>query len=83
MRAGRSIELSTREFDLLVTLARNAEQVFTRNQLLDLVWGQDRDVTPATVETYVSYLRAKLETQGETALIQTVRGVGYTLRSER
>jgi DNA-binding response OmpR family regulator len=83
VRAGRTIELSTREFDLLVTLARNAEQVFTRNQLLDLVWGQDRDVTPATVETYVSYLRAKLETAGETPLIQTVRGVGYTLRNER
>ena len=79
-RAGKSLELSTREFDLLVTLARNPEKVFTRSQLLDLVWGIDRDVTPATVETYISYLRAKVDIVGVHPIIQTVRGVGYSMR---
>jgi DNA-binding response OmpR family regulator len=82
-RSGRTLELSTREFDLLLTLARHPEQVFTRSQLLDLVWGIDRDVTPATVETYISYLRAKVDVAGEPRLIQTLRGVGYSMRIER
>ena len=82
-RAGRSLELSTREFDLLLTLTRHPEQVFTRSQLLDLVWGIDRDVTPATVETYISYLRAKVDVAGSPRLIQTLRGVGYSMRVER
>ncbi len=82
-RAGRTLELSTREFDLLLTLARHPEQVFSRSQLLDLVWGIDRDVTPATVETYISYLRAKVDVVGSPRLIQTLRGVGYSMRVER
>lgn len=81
-RAGLPIELSAREFDLLLTLARHPEQVFTRTQLLDLVWGVDRDVTPATVETYISYLRSKMD-DGERPLIQTLRGVGYTMSLTR
>jgi two-component system response regulator MprA len=60
---------------------RHPEQVFTRTQLLDLVWGVDRDVVPNTVETYVSYLRAKLDSGEAVKLIQTLRGVGYTLRA--
>jgi len=79
-RGKRAVELSAREFDLLLTLVRAPERVFTRSQLLDLVWGEDRDVTPATVETYISYLRNKLEGNGDAPLIQTVRGVGYSLR---
>ncbi len=82
MRAGKSIVLSTREFDLLLTLARHPEQVFTRSQLLDLVWGMDRDVTPATVETYISYLRAKVDAIGACRLIHTMRGIGYALRMD-
>jgi DNA-binding response OmpR family regulator len=79
-RDGRRIELSNREFDLLVTLINRPEQVFTRSQLLDLVWGIDRDVTPATVETYISYLRAKIDADHPVKLIQTLRGAGYTLK---
>jgi DNA-binding response OmpR family regulator len=79
-RNGRRIELSHREFDLLVTLMNRPEQVFSRSQLLDLVWGIDRDVTPATVETYISYLRAKVDADESVKLIQTLRGIGYTLR---
>ncbi len=80
-RGNRRVELSTREFDLLLTFVRHPEQVFTRSQLLDLVWGVDRDVVPNTVETYVSYLRAKLDSGEAVKLIQTLRGVGYTLRA--
>ena len=82
-RAGKSLELSTREFDLLLALARHPEQVFSRAQLLDLVWGIDRDVTPATVETYISYLRSKVDVPAAPRLIHTLRGVGYTMRLER
>jgi len=80
-RGNRRVELSTREFDLLVTLVRNPEHVFTRSQLLDLVWGVDRDVVPNTVETYISYLRAKIDSGEAVKLIHTLRGVGYALRT--
>lgn len=80
-RGTRRVELSTREFDLLLTLVRNPEHVFTRSQLLDLVWGVDRDVVPNTVETYISYLRAKIDSGEAVKLIHTLRGVGYSLRT--
>ena len=80
-RGTRRVELSTREFDLLLTFVRNPERVFTRSELLDLVWGVDRDIVPNTVETYISYLRAKLESGQPVRLIQTMRGVGYALRA--
>ena len=80
-RGSRRIDLSTREFDLLVTFVRNPEAVFTRSMLLDLVWGVDRDIVPNTVETYISYLRAKIDSNESVRLIQTLRGVGYSLRA--
>ena len=80
-RGTRRIELSSREFDLLLTFARNPERVFTRSELLDLVWGVDRDIVPNTVETYISYLRAKIDSGEPVRLIQTMRGVGYALRA--
>lgn len=79
-RAGRFIDLSTREFDLLVALARRPGRVFTRDDLLDIVWGIDRDVSPNTVETYISYLRTKIDNGFDRRLIRTIRGVGYALR---
>lgn len=82
-RGTRRIELSSREFDLLLVLVRNAERVFTRSELLDLVWGPERDVGPSTVETYVSYLRSKVDVSGAARLIHTIRGAGYTLRCEQ
>jgi len=82
-RGARRIELSTREFELLLTFVRHPEHVFTRSQLLDLVWGVDRDVVPNTVETYVSYLRAKLDSGEGVKLIQTLRGVGYAMRAQQ
>ena len=81
-RDGRRIDLSMREYDLLVALMRSPNRVFTREQLLDLVWGSDREVGTGTVETYISYLRAKIDSPPRKKLIHTVRGVGYALREE-
>jgi DNA-binding response OmpR family regulator len=80
-RGNRRIDLSPREFDLLRVFAEHAEEVLTRSQLLDLVWGIDRDVIPNTVETYVSFLRAKIDSGEPVKLIQTLRGSGYQLRA--
>jgi DNA-binding response OmpR family regulator len=80
-RARRRVDLSPREFDLLRAFAERPETVLTRSELLDLVWGIDRDVIPNTVETYVSYLRAKIDSGESVKLIQTLRGVGYTLKA--
>ena len=80
MRGDTQIDLSTREFDLLATLMRRPRRVFTRDELLDLVWGSDREVAAATVETYISYLRAKIDRTADKKLLRTIRGVGYALR---
>ncbi len=80
-RGPRRIELTSREFDLLLAFVRNPEHVFSRAQLLDLVWGVDRDVAQNTVETYVSYLRAKIDSGEDVKLIHTLRGVGYAMRA--
>jgi DNA-binding response OmpR family regulator len=79
-RGAKFINLSTREFDLLAALARRPRRVFTRDELIHLVWGNDRDTSTQTVETYISYLRGKVDEAAQRALIQTVRGVGYVLR---
>jgi DNA-binding response OmpR family regulator len=80
IRGGKEIALSAREYDLLVTLLRNPHRVFSRDQLLDQVWGTERFVGPGAVETYISYLRAKIDQGFPSRLIQTHRGAGYSLR---
>jgi DNA-binding response OmpR family regulator len=79
-RGGRELSLSTREFDLAATLLRRPRRVFTRDELLDLVWGVDREVTRGTVDSYISYLRVKIDAPPARPLIHTVRGVGYVMR---
>ncbi|MER6571138.1 response regulator transcription factor [Streptomyces sp. NPDC001093] len=81
-RDGRPLDLTRREFELLEVLARNAGLVLTRDQLLERVWGYDFDVRTDAVDTFVSYLRRKLEAQGQPRLIHTVRGVGFVLREQ-
>jgi two-component system response regulator MprA len=76
-RAGRELELSPREVDLLELLLRNRGQVVTRELAVERVWGGRGAVGSNSVDRYVSYLRAKL---GEPGLIDTVRGVGFVLR---
>jgi len=78
-REGRRLDLSPLEYDLLVTLMRRPRRVFTREELLDQVWG-DADVGTGAVERYISYLRGKVDGGFDRPLIQTVRGAGYTLR---
>ena len=79
-RSNRTIHLSRREFELLLVLVRNPERVFSRADLLDSVWGADSDVTPAILDTYISYLRTKIDSGHDRKLIHTIRGVGYALR---
>ncbi|MGW7365149.1 response regulator transcription factor [Streptomyces sp. NPDC054841] len=79
---GEPLSLTRREFELLEVLARNAGIVLTRDQLLDRVWGYDFDVRTDAVDTFVSYLRRKLESGGRARLIHTVRGVGFVLRCD-
>lgn len=81
-RAGRKIDLSPLEYNLLITLLRRPRRVFTRDDLLEMVWGDEKDVTPAAVERYISYLRAKVDDGFDRRLVRTIRGVGYTLRAD-
>jgi two-component system OmpR family response regulator len=78
-RAGREIELTATEFKLLRYLLLNARRVLSKDQILDHVWNYDFGGNANIVETYVSYLRRKVDADGP-ALIHTVRGVGYSLR---
>ena len=81
-RAGAAVELTATEYRLLRYLLLNPRRVLTRAQLLDHVWEYDFDGDSRILETYVSYLRKKLDPHGP-SLIQTVRGVGYALRLPR
>jgi DNA-binding response OmpR family regulator len=79
--AGRRVELTPKEFELLAALAGTPGRVFVRDELLDLVWGQDGFVEPRTVDVHVARLRARFTGQGFAAPdIETVRGVGYRFR---
>ena len=79
-RATRKVELTKIEFDLLELFLHHPRQVLTRDQILDLVWGYNFDSGTNSLAVYIGYLRRKLEAEGETRLIQTIRGVGYALR---
>jgi two-component system OmpR family response regulator len=78
-RGERTIELTPTEFNLIRYLLVNARRVLSKAQILDHVWQYDFGGDPNVVETYISYLRKKIDRDG-TPLIHTVRGVGYTLR---
>jgi len=77
-RNDERIDLTAKEFALLAALMQRPGQVFSRSVLLDTVWGVPGEVSTSVVELYVSYLRRKLDRQGEPSRIRTVRGVGYT-----
>jgi two-component system, OmpR family, response regulator len=78
-RAGRAIDLTATEYRLLHYLRVNARKVLSRAQLLDHVWDYDFGGDSGVLETYISYLRKKVDAEGP-PLIHTVRGVGYTIR---
>jgi len=79
-RGGRPLDLTKTEYSLLEYLMRHPAKVLSREQILKDVWGFDFEPTSNTLDVYVMYLRRKLENRGEPRLIQTVRGLGYTLR---
>jgi phosphate regulon transcriptional regulator PhoB len=81
-RAGKPVTLSTLEFRLIYFLAARPDRVFTRDQLLDAVWGTERFVTPRSVDVYVRRLREKIEADPENPVhLKTVRGAGYLFES--
>ena len=82
MRGGRPIRLTRTEFAMLETFLRNPRIVLTRTVMFEHVWGYDFGGASNGLDVYVSYLRRKLEANGEPRLLHTVRGVGYVLRED-
>jgi two-component system response regulator MprA len=78
-RAGRPLELTAKEFDLLELFMRHPRQVLTRDLIYDKVWGCDFGGESKSLEVYIRRLRAKMESDGAIPLLHTVRGVGYVL----
>jgi DNA-binding response OmpR family regulator len=76
-RDGDRVDLSSREFALLEYLMRNAGRVLSRVQILSAVWEYDFDPQSNVVDVYIRYLRRKIDRDGETSLIETIRGAGY------
>ena len=81
-RDDRAVDLTKTEFDLLALLLSNAGLVLTRSQIYEDIWGFDFESSSNSLDVYIGYLRRKTEDGGEPRVIQTVRGVGYVLRSE-
>jgi two-component system response regulator MprA len=81
-RGARPIRLTRTEFAILETFLRNQRLVLSRTVMSEHVWGYDFGSSSNGLDVYVSYLRRKLEADGEPRLVHTVRGVGYVLREE-
>jgi len=80
-RAGRSIQLTSKEFALLEYLLRNQGRPISKEVIISHVWDYDADILPNTVEVYVKYLRNKIDAPFKKPLIHTVRGFGYKLEA--
>jgi two-component system response regulator MprA len=81
-RGDRPIDLTRTEYSLLELLMRNAGRPLTRDVIMERVWGWESEPTSNSLEVFIGYLRRKTESEGESRLIHTVRGVGYVLRSD-
>ena len=81
-RGPRALRLTRTEFALLEVFLRHPRQVLTRAALFDQVWGYDFGETSNSIHVYLGYLRRKLEAEGETRLLHTLRGVGFVLRED-
>lgn len=79
-RGERDIDLTVREYGLLEFMARNPRRVLSRDLLLERVWDREVELESKVVDVYIGYLRKKVDAPEERPLIQTIRGVGYTLR---
>lgn len=82
VRGQHSIELTTKEFDLLHFLMQNPNRVLSKDTLMEKIWGFDFSGESNVLEVYIALLRQKLEEHGHKRIIQTVRGAGYVLRGE-
>ena len=80
-RAGKPIELTKTEFELLALLMHNEGIVLTREVIYERIWGYDFETNSKSLDVYIGYLRRKTEVDGLPRLIHTVRGVGYTARA--
>ena len=80
-RAGKDIKLTFQEFKLLKLLMENPNKVLSRTQIIDTVWGINYDTNTNVVDVYISYLRNKIDIEGCTKLIDTVKGRGYLIRT--
>jgi DNA-binding response OmpR family regulator len=81
-RAGKKIDLSSREFSLLEYLVRNARRPVTRTELMENVWNQPFDPSTNLVDVYIKYVRDKVDADSDFKLIRTMRGIGYVLSDE-
>lgn len=81
-RAGKLVELTTKEFDLLHLFMMNPRRVLSRDLIMEKVWGYDYSGESNVMEVYIALLRQKTEEHGGKRIIQTVRGAGYVLRGE-
>lgn len=81
-RGSRRLELTRTEYLLLEYFLTNPRRVLSRSVVFDRVWGSDAASTSKVLDVYVCYLRRKLEAEGESRLLHTVRGVGYVLREQ-
>lgn len=79
-RGGQPIELTPKEYDLLLYMLRHKRQVLHREQILQAVWGYDYDGNTNIVDIYIRYVRKKIDHNADMPLIHTVRGVGYVLK---
>lgn len=81
-RAGKRLELTAKEFDLLHLFMQNPKRVLSRDQIMDKIWGYDYSGESNVLEVYIAMLRQKTEEHGGKRIIQTIRGAGYILRGE-
>ena len=80
-RAGEVIDLTKKEYELLLLLMENIDIVLSREVLLKEVWGYKTEVETNVIDVYVRYIRNKIDVPGRESYIQTVRGTGYVMRS--
>ena len=80
-RAGEVIDLTKKEYELLLLLMENIDIVLSREILLKKVWGYKNEVETNVIDVYVRYIRNKIDVPGKESYIQTVRGTGYVMRS--
>jgi DNA-binding response OmpR family regulator len=81
VRGEKEIKLTLQEFKLLKYLMENKNRILSRTQILDAVWGYNYDTNTNVIDVYISYLRTKIDTDNLPKLIETVKGVGYRIRT--